>query len=55
LPSDENEKAEEGVNGGWWIKWGTLHYYDKIGKEHTIEASSKNTDTKWPNNLCDDD
>ena len=51
LPLDENETAEEGAYGSWWIKWGILNYYDQKGNKHQILPSSRDTDTKWTDDI----
>ena len=51
LPLDENETAQEGIYGAWWIKWGILHYYDQKGKEHQVLPCSRDTDTKWTDDI----
>ena len=48
LPYEENEEANEGTYGSWWIKWGTLYYYNQTGEVCLIESFDEDTDRKWP-------
>jgi hypothetical protein len=41
-----NDDAPEGAIGSWWIKWNTLHYIDRDGKEQTIDGSEPDVDAK---------
>ena len=51
LPQDENEVAEEGTIGMWWIKWGTFFYVDKQGKIQEIGTEDYDIKTKWPEDI----
>jgi len=51
LPLDENETAQEGQYGAWWVKWGVLNYYDQKGKKREILPYSRDTDTKWTDDI----
>ena len=37
LSVDENERAEEGQIGSWWVKWDTLSYVNKKGEVVTAQ------------------
>lgn len=51
LPLDENDTAVEGSYGSWWIKWGILNYYDQKGNKREIAPYSRETDTKWSDDI----
>jgi hypothetical protein len=52
LPLDEAEDFQnEGKAGYWWIKWGTLYYIDKNRNTCVIEPTSRTTDTKWTDDI----
>jgi uncharacterized membrane-anchored protein len=52
LSQEENEQAEEGTYGMWWIKWGVLHYIDEDGNEHEIRATHDyEIDSKYPDTI----
>jgi hypothetical protein len=51
LPQDENEKAEEGTIGMWWIKWGELHYITDDGCIGVIVGADYDIDSKWPEDI----
>lgn len=38
LKPSVNDAATEGTPFSWWIKWKTLHYYDKNGELQDVES-----------------
>ena len=58
LSVEDNAKAFRTgsvVPFSWWIKWGTFHYYDKDGKEQTLEKDRETEpDYKYPENVEED-
>ena len=50
LDEVENFQNEE-KPGYWWIKWGTLYYIDKNRNTCVIEPTSRTTDTKWTDDI----
>jgi hypothetical protein len=34
--------------GVWWVKFGSLFYFDLQGEQQRIERNSESMDTKWP-------
>jgi protein MAK16 len=56
LSVDDNEAVtEENVPFSWWVKWGTLHYYDADGEVHDIQLNSESNGGKRPNDFEDED
>jgi len=59
LSKEDNDKAcgiVTVVPFSWWIKWGTFHYYDKDGKEQTLEKEREcEPDYKYPENVEEDE
>ena len=59
LSNEENDKVEKGINHpfSWWIKYDTLHYYDKDGEEHEITTTyaAHESDYKRPNETEDEE
>ena len=51
LPQDENEEAEEGTIGMWWIKWGDLYYITKEGNIGMIFSDDYDIESKWPEDI----
>jgi hypothetical protein len=44
LGKEENEKAKVSDYGAWYIRYSTLYYIDKDGKERTIEGEQGGDD-----------
>ena len=53
LSQDENEEAEEGTYGMWWIKYGIFFYVDKEKKVHEIHGDDDyyDVESKWPEDI----
>jgi hypothetical protein len=49
LSRDDNLSAKEGSVGSWYIKWQRFNYFDKEGKQQSIDG---NTDgPKYPETI----
>jgi len=49
MSEDDNNKPESwGKPGSWYIRWGTLHYFDKHGNEQEMEPECE-PDIEWKN------
>lgn len=46
LKEEENNKADEGTIGSWWVRYGTFYYVDVDGEVKDIEGGDLSTDFK---------
>ncbi len=53
LPIHKN--SDKPVPFGWWIKWDTLHYWDKDLNVIRIEGIKSEEDLKYPENVVEED
>jgi hypothetical protein len=50
LPEEENDSADDDTPGKWWVKWGTLYYFDQ--NKNIVEINGiVETNYKWPTNV----